>query len=204
MAVANLGETTPVNSITSPATKAEKLGQLFFDTTRDRVLAKNGWSFARRYAALVDVTTTEARDDWSFAYELPSDSLRVLAIDVGRFPVDFPAFEPGVSDNLAPSWEISLSADGTKRLLFCDVGEASVAYTARVTDLSLWDLDAIETLSWFLAAKMAMPLTSKPDLAQMAEKMARQTALESVADDANEAKPDRQPDSEYIRARSGC
>lgn len=205
MAVAHLGQTETVTNISSPTTKAEKLGLLFYAYVRDRLLAKHDWSFATRRAALTDVTATEAKDGWSYAYTLPSDLLRVIAIDLGFRRGSEPAGLDPVHPNLpGAKYVIEANAAGTGRVLLTDIGGATVkvVYSARITNLDLWDLDVVEVLAWAVAARLAMPMTTKPEVAEFAERMSRQLFAEAVADDANEQRVDPQETSEIITARA--
>jgi hypothetical protein len=202
MALANLGQTEVVTSITSPVSKAEKLGAIFFDRTRDRILAKHNWSWATRRALLTDVTTTEAKDGWSYAYTFPSDMVRFIAIDLGYRAGPPPAgFDPVNPTLPGARWAIEMNAAGTGRVLLTDVQAAVGVYTAKVTNVDLWDPDAIDALAWALAAKLVMPLAVKADYAQLAERMARDTLANAIADDANEAYPDPEKTSEIITSR---
>jgi hypothetical protein len=201
MAAANLGETTTVASLATPTTKTEKLGVLFLEPTRDRFLAKHNWSFATKRLPLTDITATEPREGWTHAYDLPADLLRVVEIDLGYRAGPPPTgFDPVHPTLPGARWAIETA--GGKRILLCDIEGASLVYVARITDYALWDPDAVEAFIWMLSAKLAMPLSTSPEIAKLAETMARQTLAEAIADDANEARPDPVRDSEIIAARS--
>lgn len=204
MAIANLGETTAVSDITTtPTTKAEKVGQLFYATVRDRLNAKHNWSWATRRATLTDVTATEAKSGWSYAFTLPSDLLRFIAIDLGyRSGPDPVGFDPVNPTLPGASWAIEANAAGTGRVLLTDIGPPNIGvYVARITDLTKWDPDAIEALTWAMSASMAMPLSVKPDYATLATQMAERTLFRAIADDANETRPDHESTSEIISSR---
>jgi hypothetical protein len=204
MAVANLGETTTVSDITtSPSTKAEKFGQLFYTVERDRINAKHNWSWATRRAALTDVTSTQAKFGWSYAYTLPADILRVIGIDLGyRSGPDAPGLDPVNPTLPGASWAIEMNAAGTARILLCDIEAASLAYVARVTDLTLWDPDAVEALVWGMSFRLAMPLSVKADYATLAKQMSEEKLNRAIADDANEAHPDHLQTSEIVTSRA--
>ena len=205
MALAHLGQTETVSSITSPSTKGEILGALFYPRVRDRLLTKHNWSWATRRAALTDVTSTEGRSGWSYAFTLPTDLLRVIGIDLGYRSGPEPAgFNP--LDPTLPSapWAMEMNSAGTGKVLLTDVAAATVVYTASITSLDLWRPDAIEALTFMLAARLAMPLTVKADLMQLAETAARKYLDEAIASDANEARPDpvQTATSQIIAARA--
>lgn len=194
MALAEVGETTTVASLTSPVTKAEKLAVLFYERTRDLVLRRVAPRFATRRAALVLLEDHE-RDGWAYCYQLPTDLLRVLAVDLG--------YRGGhLAPAADPRWAIEADNLGTGRILCCDVEDAQLVYIARMEDPAAWDPSFTEAIVWALAAKLAMPLSVKPELAQKAVAMARQALEEASADTANESNPDPLPDSEFITGRS--
>lgn len=204
MALAHIGQTETVSDITtSPSTKAEVLGQIFFTAVRDRVNAKHNWTWATKRAVLTDVTATQAKDGWSYAYSLPSDLLRVVAIDLGyRSGEDPPGFDPVNPTLPGASWAIEQNAAGTARVLLCDIESASLVYVARVTDLNSWDPDALEALTWALAFEYAMPMSVKSDFAQLAKSMRDECLNRAIADDANELRPDHAHTSEIITSRA--
>jgi hypothetical protein len=202
MAVGHLGQTEIVSSITSPTTKAEKLGALWFDRTRNRINAKHNWSWATRRATLTDVTSTESREGWTFAYTLPADFLRFVAIDLGYRSGPPPAgLDPANPTLPGARWAIEMNTAGTGKILLCDIEGAVGVYVAKVTTLDLWDEDAIEALTLALTEKLAMPLTSKADWAQLAKAAAKDVLDKAIADDADEANPDPQTTSEIITSR---
>lgn len=203
MAVANLGETTTVNSISTPVTKAEKFGALYYSLVRDRILAKHNWSWATRRATLTDVTATEARSGWTYAYTLPSDLLRFIDIDLGyRSGPDAPGLDPQNPTLPGASWALEMNMAGTGRVLLSDIKGAIGVYTAQVTNLALWQPEPLDALIWNLSASLSMPLSAKPEFAQLSQAMAERVLLRAIANDSNESKPDHISTSEIITARS--
>lgn len=203
-AIAQLGQAEIVSDITtSPSTKAEKLSQLFYADERQRIIAKHNWSWATKRRVLTDVTATEAKDGWAYAYTLPSSVLRVIAIDLGfRRGEDPPGFDPANPTLPGASWTIEEDSAGTGRVLLCDIEGAVIVCVEDVTSLTQWDRDAYDALLWAMAFKLAMPLTSKSDLATLAKSMAEETLNRAIADDANESRPDHQKTSEIITSRA--
>lgn len=216
MALAEVGETTTIASLVNPTTKGEKLGVLFYERTRDRMLRKLSPQWAVRRAALVQLTDHE-RAGWSYVYALPTDLLKVVDLDLGyragsqgmgtlyASSLSGVPYDPSAPATPLPAaaWAIEANNTATGKVLCCDLAPGcSLVYIAQLVDPTLWSPDFTEAVLWGVAAKLAMPLAVKPDLAARAEQMARQTLAEAIADDANEQRPDRQPDSEIISARS--
>lgn len=198
MALANIGETTTVASLTSPTTKAERLAVLFYGRTRDRILRKVAPSWATRRAPLVQLTD-HSRPGWPYCYLLPPDQLRVLRVGPLYRGGDGITAEVGSS-----RWALEADNIGTGRIICSDAapGEAWVAYTAHITDPSLWTPDFADAVTWALSARLVTPLVVKSDTARDVIAMARQALSEAVGDDANERKGDPPPDPDFITVRS--
>jgi hypothetical protein len=203
MAVGNLGQTETVSSISSPQTKAEKLGALWYDYERKRILAKHNWSWATKRKALTDATATELKSGWSYAYTLPSSVLRVIAIDLGFRNSEDPAgFDPVNPTLPGASWTIEEDSAGTGRVLLCDIQSTVIVCIEDVITLDQWDRDAVEALAWALSFRLAMPLTGKTDFATLSKQMAEETLNRAIADDVNEGRHDTQRQSEIIASRA--
>jgi hypothetical protein len=190
MAVANLGQTEIVTSLAPPVTKAERLAALFYEPTLLALLSKHDWRWARRRATLNAVPNL-LRAGWAFVYELPVDCARPVAIDLGFRGGPSPlAYDPRYPTLPGARWSIEMNDAGNGRVLCCDVPNAVLVYTAKVLDPTLWDPMFLEAFSWALAARIAMPLTGKMDLASGAVQMSLTFIDSAIAADANEALPD--------------
>lgn len=141
-ALARLG-VSPIMSLTD-ATKQAQFANRFYDQTRDEVLAGHPWNFATRRAVLAQIST--APDfEWLYAYQLPSDNLRLLQLngyDIGK---------------TMDTWAI----EGNQ--LLTDADKAEVRYIARITDTTFYPALFTEALSIKLAAKLCAPLTGRFD-----------------------------------------
>lgn len=90
---------------------------------------------------------------WLFEYAYPSDCLKVRAIR-GQviFVFDFDpqpiVFTPSNDDTFTP----------TQRVILCNVPDAILTYTGQVTDLTNWDVDAIEAFAAALGRRLGPTL----------------------------------------------
>jgi hypothetical protein len=191
-ALASIGETGTVASLVAPTTKAEQLAALFFDQTRDRLFNRHNWSWATRRADLV-LAASHTRYGWGYCYTLPADLVRVITLDTGY---------RAAGQAISPSWAIEANNAATGRILCCDISPASLAYVGRIIDPALWSPGFLDAMTSELAFRLTMPLAVKPELAQQALAISRQAWVQAVADDLAEAKPDADPPSDYLAARS--
>lgn len=145
LALAHLGDDATVASISPPegSAQAEHCAR-FYPKARDSLLELHDWKFALRRAVLapLDVATW----NWSFAYALPNNSLRIVSILPSSAPASIQS-EP---------FEI-LSADNGALMALTHLENATAYYTARVTDPSKFSPLFIDALAWLLASSLAGP-----------------------------------------------
>lgn len=143
LALAKLG-ISPVMALTDDSKQAQ-FANRFYAQTRDEVLSSHRWNFAMRRAAL-NRLATGPDFEWEFAYQLPSDCLRVVQLN---------GYEPTEQQGL-----FAIEADQ----LLTDAEEAQVRYIARVTDGSFYPPLFSQALATLLASRLAGPLTGSREL----------------------------------------
>jgi hypothetical protein len=134
---------SPVMALTD-STKQAQFSNRFYESTRDEVLASHPWNFASKRAVLAQLATPPDFE-WSYAYQLPTDNLRLLQLngyDLGK---------------VRDPWHI----EGNR--LLTDAEKAEVRYIARVTDTTFYPALFSEALSLKLASKLCAPLTGRFD-----------------------------------------
>jgi hypothetical protein len=95
-----------------------------FPGVRDRLLTAHPWLFARKFAAAAQFSGPLPLG-WAFAFTLPSDCVKVLAVTRD---------DRGVSRRtLFRNYEV------IGKTLMANVSPVYVTYTARTTDTTLWD-----------------------------------------------------------------
>lgn len=190
LALANIGCTEFITSIesTDGMSKEAMLCARFWPIVRDSLLRDAAPSFARKRSGLAD--TGETSDQWGYIYSYPSDCLRALYIESGtRKPTKGQKveFEKGVS--------------GSGNVIFTDMEDAELVYVCRVEDTELWDVSFTEAASWYLAARLSMPMSVSPALSQSVADMARRSLDLAVANDLNEGEEGPEPDCDLLTAR---
>lgn len=172
LALAHIGDKATVTSISPPDGSAQaELCARYYPIARDIMLEAYPWDFALRTRQLVATTTT--RTDWEFAYLLPSDMATAIAVLPDEFSDDQ---SDGLSDPARRArYAIEMGPHGS-RVLLCNVENAWLRYSARVTDSTRWSQQFVVALSWQLASYLAGPII-KGDVgmkvAQQATQMAR-------------------------------
>lgn len=159
IALAKLGHTVQVVSLSGDQTPEAKAGRMFIDVDRDRALASlsgpgAGWKWAQKRAVLVTLAG-QSHERWTYFYTPPADWVP----GTGWFYMGHPNPNP----DAYPEWEAILTAAGSGRCIACNlpvVGTTDPAfvYTSRVTNVALYPQPFVEFFTWMLAADFVMPL----------------------------------------------
>lgn len=140
----------------------------FYDHARQTLLARSMWTFARKRAALAEITNDYV-ERWAHAYAEPGDSKGVLYLIGERDPVNNP---------------IPVEFEVKNGKVYANVSPAYVDYKIDITDPSKFSDLFVDALSYHLASYLARPLTKSAKLVQEMQQ-ATITALSlAVTDDA--------------------
>jgi hypothetical protein len=161
---------------------------LHYAETRDEVLRHHRWNFAIRREILTQLVTPP-KFGWRFAYELPTDCLRVIEMNGEHW------------GGKKRPWEVE------GRALLTNDDQAWIRYILRVTDCNQFDSIFVEALATKLASKIARPLTgSGPLSGEMLTEYEKLTGGRARRTDAFESDPLRVPawvNSDLVTARFG-
>jgi hypothetical protein len=105
---------------------------IFFLPARDACLRDHLWNFAQKRAALAQAAAPASQ--WSYAYQLPADCLRILALNAEA--------------------RLDWAVEG--RTLVTDEPSATILYIAKVDDVNLWDALFVDAFTILLASKLAL------------------------------------------------
>ena len=132
------------------------------------MLREGDWGFAQRDIALTPLKQAPAGGymgqpwtpaypmlPWLFEYVYPTDCLRVLSIK--QTPIFVPNFDP--QPNVF-SVDNDNSFAPAQKVIVCNVPNAILCYTGRVTDPKTWEADFTEALVDALAKTFAAGLAS--------------------------------------------
>ncbi|EFI5828010.1 hypothetical protein LPG47_001496 [Escherichia coli] len=189
-ALSNIGNSRSINSLTEASKEAGECS-LHFEACRDAVLSDFDWNFATKRVALAD--TSNPPPDWEYAYQYPSDCLRITEIML-----------PGVRNPTAAmrvQYEVGADTNGTGKLIYTDQPQAWLKYVSRVTDVNMFDAIFMEALAWRLAAAINMALTGNADLGTFSLNMYNRVILSAGSHSQNESQEPQPPVDEFTIAR---
>jgi len=150
MAIGVLDE-APIDSLDDDE-KAARLLNLHMDVTREAELTKHAWVFAILKEEVVGTDTESGDGTLNWVYELPADCLRPLPLTYDGEPEGVPI-----------SWRQEAG------LIYSDQSSPRIIrYIANLTDPNDWDALFTEVLVAALAIKIALPLTHKTGMLDLA------------------------------------
>lgn len=155
----------PIDSLDQDV-KAARLLNLHFDVTREAELKKHVWVFAILSDSLIGTDLGTDSDTLNWVYELPADCLRPLPLTYNGEP-----------DGIPISWRQEAG------LIYSDQSSPRILrYIANLTDPNDWDALFTEVFVAALAIKIALPLTHKAGMLEIAR-----NAYKTALDDAHTA-----------------
>jgi|TARA_R110000744_G_scaffold29151_3_gene69824 hypothetical protein len=188
MALQHVGDRYDISDITEATPEAEQVN-LLYDDTRDALLRQHPWVFATKYTSPAALSGT-APGNWSYMYTYPTDCIKMLGI-VNSLGDDQPKIR----------FEVARNASST-RVILTDEEQPQIFYTFLAEDTADYDPEFVMAFSYVLGARMAVPLTGDPDLANSLFQQARSVLNSAWASDSNEGIEPSIPDADWIRARA--
>jgi hypothetical protein len=157
------------------ASRPAELCRLHYPNVRDKALMAANWASAKATRRLALISSTDTTRDWrdgdpepnwNYAYQLPADYL-------------YPRYT-------ASGGRFTLGVISDKRVLFSGEANIILTYTFRQTNVGLWPQPLVDAVALGLGATIGLPLSGKPDRAQLALQMANQSILVARESVANE------------------
>lgn len=178
LALANLGDVASVSSINPPEGSAQaEHCQRFYPIARDSLLEMHNWGFATKRTTLALLGSSWP--EWQYCYAQPIDMLNALAVLSNTAADDYSVPIPQPYSNIATvnagqgfytpaPFSCETLDDGTA-VIYTDMENATLRYTARVQDPTKFSPLFVEALSWLLASKLAGPIIKGDAGAAMAK-----------------------------------
>jgi|TARA_Y100000310_G_scaffold171987_2_gene172108 hypothetical protein len=189
LALSNLGARSSIESFTEETAEANE-ADLWYNFSREAVLAAYDWSFARKRLTLASHSEDPPDGVWAYRYQYPADCL------VARYLVN-----PAGSGADAVPFEIEADSTGETKTILTDLDDAVLVYTWKLEITDLFSPHFVLCLSFLLAHHMALALTGKKAIRDDMLNRFLLLLLQADAQNANEMvdKPPREAES--IRAR---
>lgn len=186
-ALAHVGVKQFVQSVDEKSMEAAVL-RVRWDSSVKYVLADHPWPFATAYATL-NLVEEQPNTDWLFSYRYPADCIhaRRIVSPLGRTDPEPPPFKTGQDDQ--------------GRLIYTDAPDAVLEYTKDVTQVARFDQKFVEALEWYLASRIATPLSRIDGAASKATQMYEFSLVRAASKTLKEAQQDNAPDAEWVRER---
>jgi hypothetical protein len=186
MALSFVGDEFDITDLDEETVVAEQVNLHFVDT-RNEMLRRYPWRFAKKYTSPATLTGT-VPGNWDYMYTYITDAIWIRGIVdplKGKVPIKF---------------EIARNSVNVKVIL-TDQDTAEFFYTQRVTNPADFDPEFVIAFSYALSARMAMSLTGDGGIAQSLDLLARQKAMEAQVTDGNEGVEQEKPEASWITAR---
>jgi hypothetical protein len=179
----NLLGASTISALTDDSKNARLCNQRY-EPVRNRVFRSHAWNCLIKRVQLAQDTTAPVVE-YSYAYTLPSDCLRVLKIHTG------------VTDSIAS--DIDYKVEGRK--VKTNEGTVYLVYVALVTDPNEYDVYLQEAISHQLAADIAYAVTNNATLANNYMERADERLREARFIDATENSLGTIESNEFTDAR---
>jgi hypothetical protein len=179
----NLLGASTISALTDDSKNARLCNQRY-ESVRDRVFRGHAWNCLHKRLQLAQNSTAPVIE-YTYAYALPSDCLRVLKI------------HNGTTDSIASDIDYKLEG----RNIVTDQGTVYLIYIAKDTDPNNYDTYLQESISHQLAADLCYAITNNATLANNYMARADERLREARFIDATENSLDTIESSEFTNAR---
>lgn len=201
LALSHLGA-YPIQALTESTKEARECKRLYA-TARDSTLEAHDWSFARKSKVLGLLVQTYP--GWTYAYEWPSDCIAPRKIyDPSGDTADGTALNRETDQiDIIGKIEFDVGANDAlnRRVILTNEEDATLIYTAKVTDANMFSPGFIDALSWRLASDLALPLRADGNLQKAHFNQFRLIVGQSQSSNANAAHKRPDSSSSFTRAR---
>lgn len=217
LAIAHCGVSKPLADLTTDRSIEAQMCLTWMDTARQTVLQRIPWSFATKQVTPA-VVANYPTNEWMFAYEYPSDALKMtrfmswrLNNDDRQSRIPYRIMQP-VSIALSAAQPPPTIPYANQAGLWIYTNWPGVninlptviEYTFDNQNVSQWTSPFCWGMSLMLASLIIVPLTSGDPQNKKAAIMADYDKAMGAAseDNANEEQRPQEPQSEFIRARN--
>jgi hypothetical protein len=180
-ALRRIGYDQPIGTIWE-GSKAARAGLEIYGQTRDDLLRKKDWPFARRDVVLT-LNGQTAPPPWLYEFTYPSDCLRIRNVAASPIP-GYPDLDPRPVQ--FTDFNEQRTSPPTKAIL-TNVSPAVLIYTGQITDMTTWDANFTEALVAALAERLALPIAGDVNVLGAEAQTAGMATGAALAAQANQA-----------------
>lgn len=202
LALLRLGQGKIV-SLSEGSVEANYLTQ-FWDADRRAALRDYAWNFAASKPTLLtayDNTAFDLARDFVYVYALPSDCIRALELFAGATMQSFPPTDVNFTDASQTLTELMFFKVRSGRTLVTNLADAYLQYTKDITDVSKFDDQFVEALSYRLAVDLALPITGNAGFANAMTQLYRGSLLSARKSDATERRDRIRVGRSFLQSR---
>ena len=176
LALLRVGWKKTIQSLDEDSTEAQAC-KVLYDTQRDIALQSWWWGWATGRSASLAQLSIAARDDWAYAFSLPSDLVQFRYITNSQR-------KPAELEDEVPC-ALEANDAGTATILLTDHDAPTLYYTRRITTVPSYPPLFVGALAWLIAAELVLSLELKPELEPGARTRFEQEVAKARALDAN-------------------
>lgn len=204
----------PVSDVNENSNAANTLNS-FWDAEVRSALRAAPWDFNTIYQTLAQSATYQIITNWAYAYQYPSNCVRVWrmmspitgAAIVGTFPGIYP--NTSVSSwngfNMHPAkFKVRYDPVNNGKVILCNLAQAIGEYSVPITDVTQFDDAFVAYLSVRLASVVCTPLINDDAKATTLVKLAENMASNAMRMNDEEGDTDKNSEnSSFLDARGG-
>ena len=204
----------PVADINENSNAANML-RSFWDAEVRSALRAAPWDFNTVYITLAQSATYQIITNWSFAYQYPTNCVRMWkvlspitgAAIVGTFPGIYPntSINSMSGFNMRPTkFKVRYDPVNNGKVILCNVNQAIGEYSVPITDVTQFDDVFIQYLSIRLASVVCTPLINDDQKTMALIKLAENMASNAMRMNDEEGDTDKNDEqSSFLDARGG-
>jgi hypothetical protein len=191
LAISHLGSSKTIANYETERSSEANVCREYFDIAVDEVLQGFHWPFATKIAALA-LIEEDPNSEWGYSYAYPVDCMNIRRILSGSR-----------DDSKDTEVKFKIYGNDTAKVVYTDKEDAEAEYTVQITDPARWSADFAMAMSFLLAAYIAARITGGDPFKKGAQayQMFLAKMPKAEARSANEQKYERDPASEFERAR---
>jgi len=191
LALSHLGIGKEISDIITEKSAEADVCRRFYNLALEAVLRDVNWPFATKFKSLA-LIEQDPNEEWSFSYRYPTDCLKVRRILSG--------IRNETTDSRVP---YKIAQDDSGLAIFTDIEDATIEYTVREEDGTLYTPDFVMAFSYRLAHYIG-PRIAGSDFVELGQRIFQLYQIEvsnAAAVAFNEEQGDRMPESELVRSR---